>query len=286
MRVFRDPDEGRFGRHLTAFVIGTLGGLALGILLSRRRGQPSAIGAEFRDRAKTVARRLRPGRLRRLAEDQEILDQLEDAVLRAFLQDEVLGERAIDIGAISYGIVELSGTVWSESEAEQAVSLANMTEAVRTVVNRLEIEEQTRRGGWRQKLSREDLDSTFQHQEGRTGGMGRRRQSSETDPDRPDDSQARRGDALAAADRDQFEDEDLAYRNPRQSERPGSGDLAPTRFEEDELDNQDPHLKRRPTREALNSDVRVGEGMDPGTRRTIESADLPVEPPSSPDSEG
>ncbi|MEX2583766.1 MAG: BON domain-containing protein [Gemmatimonadota bacterium] len=289
MRVFRDSDEGQWEQDVMSFALGAAGGLALGVLLSRAVARPRMIGGELRDRARSVARRLRPARLRRLAEDQELLDQLEDTVLGAFLADEILTERGVDIGAISHGVIELSGSVWSETEAHRAVNLANRIPGVRTVLNRLDIESPTS-GDSRWRLETERHGETFVHQESRTGGMGRRRQSFETDPDRPDDSQIRREDALAAADRSQFEEEGYAHETSRNTERPEVQSTR-TRFDEDELDNQDPHGKHAKVtldspQEALNSDARVGDGMKPGTRRRIEEADLSIEERPPRDSEG
>lgn len=279
MRVLGGRNESQLEKDILSFVLGAAGDLAMGLLASRAGGHRPFAGSDIRERSRSAVRRLRPARLRRLAEDQEKLDQLEDAVLRAFLEDEVLGARGVDIGAVSLGIIELSGNVWSEDEAHRAVALANRVAGVKTVVNRLEIE----RGGVRQGIQRseEDLRATFGHTEARTGGMGRRRQGTETDPDRRDDSQILRRDALAAADRAQYQDEGLAHEHSRLSERPGV-EPAPPRYPEDQLDNQDPHGKHAEYTldappQVLNTDARVGDGSKPGIRRALEGADLPLE---------
>ena len=85
-----------------------------------------------------------------------------------------------------------------EEEAAQAVALANAVPGVRTVVNRMEIDRVGRPLGMRRPLDEDELESTFLHQEGRVGGMGRRRQGGETEPDRNDDSQANREDGIAS----------------------------------------------------------------------------------------
>jgi hypothetical protein len=281
MRVFRDPDDRHWERETATFVLGAIGGLTLGVIISRLLPHAPS-GAEFLDRAQGVARRLRPARLRRLAPDQEALDRLEGAVLDAFLSDGVLGERAVDIGAISVGIIELSGSVFSEEEAHRAVSLANRIPGVRTVVNRLEVSDRTPRGSLRRPLDEDDVDATFSHHEGRVGGMGRRRQSARTDPDRPDDSQYRREEALAAADRDQWAEEGFAREVSETQARPEVQAAGRTRFDEDELDNQDPHGKHADRTldsppEELRSGTRVGEGLKPGTRLQLDQSDLSVE---------
>lgn len=275
MRVFRESDEGHWEKDLMTFTLGTFGGLALGVLVSRALPRDIGIPEELKERARSVARRLRPARLRRLAVDQAELDRLEGRVLDAFLADSVLSERGVDIGAISHGIIEISGAVWSEEEAERAVALANGIPGVRTVVNRMEIEDLGRQRGFRRPLDEDELEGTFVHQEARVGGMGRRRQGRETDPDRPDDSQYRREDALAAADRNQWSDEDFAPRASRTNERPEAQRAGGPRFDEDELDNQDPHGKHAERTldsppEELNSSARVGRGLEPGTELRLE----------------
>ncbi|MEX0912065.1 MAG: BON domain-containing protein, partial [Gemmatimonadota bacterium] len=213
MRPFRDSQEERWTQDSLSFTLGAVGGLAIGVLISRALPPPREFRDQIRDRARSVARRLRPARLRRYAVEQEELDQLEDVVLRAFLDDPVLSERGVDIGAISHGIIELSGSVWTDDEADMAVALANRIPGVRTVVNRLDVESFAQRASARGR-SEGEWDATFVHQEARTGGMGRRRQGLQTDPDRTDDSQHQRERALAAADRDQYADEDFAHESP------------------------------------------------------------------------
>ena len=285
MRVFRDSAEGQWEQDAASFAVGAVGGLALGLLLSRALAEPRGLGSELRERARTVARRLRPARLRRLAIEQGELDYLEDVVLRAFLADPVLSERGVDIGAISEGIVELSGSVWTEEESHRAASLASRTPGVRTVVNRLDVESLARRAAGAQHAFDGDQNGGTFSPAPRGGGMGRRRQSSGTDPDQRDDSQEMRDDALADADRDQYADEGFAPRMSQTNGRSEAYAANRTNFDEDELDNQDPHGKHAKytldsPREELNSDARVGEGMKPGTARRIEGADLSIDGPS------
>src|SRR5438105_482321 len=49
---------------------------------------------------------------------------LEDRVLEAFRNDPILSERAIDIGSISDGVIELAGWVEDEGESQHAVTIA------------------------------------------------------------------------------------------------------------------------------------------------------------------
>jgi hypothetical protein len=281
MSLFRDPNEGQWERNAATFALGALGGLTLGVLVSRLLPNESGGDGEFGQRARGFVRRLQPARLRRLGFEQDDLDRLENSVLNAFLVDSVLSERGVDIGAISPGIIELSGSVRTEEEAQRAVRLASRIAGVRTVVNRIDVEELSRRAGG---FEVDDSGGRGFLQEGRVGGMGRRRQSIMTDPDRPDDSQQRKEEALAAADRDQWSDEGLASGVSRTDSRPEVQSSNRTNFREDELDNQDPHGKHRAETlddqpQELRSESRVGEEMKPGTRLRLERSDLSLDGP-------
>jgi hypothetical protein len=244
MRVFHEP-EPDYGREALTFALGAAGGLALGLLIVRRFPSPeqsARLSQGLRERARTVAGRLRPARLRRMGREQRELSGLEDEVLKAFFADEVLTERGIDVGAISPGIVELSGSVYTEDEAERAVRVANGVAGVRTVVNRMEIEDEARHlERTRRRLDEASSLTSMQHGVARTGGMGTRRQGRETDPDRPDDSQEQELEALRDADRGQWIDEGYETPAPRASSGRASWR---TRYREDEVAPQDPHGKR------------------------------------------
>ncbi|MFL5585144.1 MAG: BON domain-containing protein, partial [Gemmatimonadaceae bacterium] len=66
-------------------------------------------------------------------------EELEERVLEAFRNDPTLSERAIDIGAVEDGIIELTGSVNSDEESHQAVVVARGVPGVETVVNRLRV---------------------------------------------------------------------------------------------------------------------------------------------------
>lgn len=66
---------------------------------------------------------------------------IEDSVIDALRRDEMLRGRAIDVAGIASGIVELSGTVESEEEAHHAVDVVQRIPGVRTVLNRLDLNE-------------------------------------------------------------------------------------------------------------------------------------------------
>ena len=112
-------------------------------------------------------------------------EELEERVLEAFRNDPTLSERAIDIGAVEDGIIELTGAVNSDEEAHQAVVVARGVPGVETVVNRLAVnsdEDLFESGAHRY----EDGDPTFteRHWEGQQVGTGRRRQGNSTEIDR------------------------------------------------------------------------------------------------------
>jgi hypothetical protein len=234
MKVTRGNDDDLLESSAARFTAGALLGMGLGMLVAARLARRSPVTAAHSE-SEAAVRRQRPSRIHRLAGELEEIDELEDMVLNAFLRDELLGLRAVDIGAISQGIVEISGTVFSDAESKRAVALANAVPGVRTVVNRLVVES----GAVRVRTA-PARRATFSYTEGRVGGMGRRRQSPGTDPDRPDDSQKLRDDALAAADRDQWLDEGLAAPAGRGDAGTGLGEPTPVNFRDDELDNQDP----------------------------------------------
>lgn len=289
------------GDHKLVYALGALGGLAIGALLLRGLGGVRAetdvdadvdegVDTSAREQAARAVGRFRPARLSRPPRDQEALVGLEDAVLDAYLGDDTLRDCGIDVGAISRGIVELSGSVWTRDQAHRAVSVARSVPGVETVVNRMEIEEV------RERLHpRDDSDEGMEMSGEWTGhqsGMGSRRQGEDTEPNRPDDSHVMREDSLEQADRSQFADEGY-YNQPRVGDAHDGPAPNPTNFREDELDNQSPFGKHavaqgNPTDgppQALNSQSRVGEGMKPGTELALEAADVPVKPHQHPTTE-
>jgi hypothetical protein len=244
MRVIRESRSDRLGNDVLSLVVGAAVGLTLGLAVYRISQVPGLNRAEFRERIRGAVRRLRPARMQRLVADQEEMDRLETAVVDEFLRDAILSERPVDIGAISIGIIELSGVVSSEEEAQRAVSTARRVPGVLTVVNRIDVDSEGATGPRPGRLQVDDVSETFAHQEGRVGGMGRRRQGLETEPDRPDDSQRLREGALAAADREQWLDEGYAPISGKSGETSALRDFPETGFTADEMDNQDPAGQR------------------------------------------
>jgi hypothetical protein len=117
------------------------------------------------------------------------LDQgLEERVLEAYRNDPILCERAVDIGSIGEGIIELAGWVDTEDEAEHAVTIARGVPGVDTVVNRLAIgsEEEQYADTMRARAAGDPAFSE-RHWEGNTIGTGRRRQGTSDEVDRHSD---------------------------------------------------------------------------------------------------
>jgi len=179
---YRDDDSGTSG--LLYLAAGAVLGLAAGLVVSDRFGGFSALTSKLRDRVS------------RLRDDEEDLDddvesemdeddqELEERVLEAFRNDPTLSERAIDIGAIGDGIIELTGWVHEADEATHAVTITRGVPGVETVVNRLDV----RLAGSEESMEEIDDDlntpSPGGRWEGQQVGTGRRRQGNSSEPDR------------------------------------------------------------------------------------------------------
>ena len=112
-------------------------------------------------------------------------EELEERVLEAFRNDPTLSERAVDIGAVEEGIIELTGWVNSEEESHQAVAVARGVPGVTTVVNRLAVRsDEDLFDEAAHKYEDGDPPFTERHWEGQQVGTGRRRQGNSTEIDR------------------------------------------------------------------------------------------------------
>ena len=124
------------------------------------------------------------------AEDDEIEaderdEELEDRVLEAFRNDPVLSERAVDIGSLGRGIIELAGWVESEEESQHAVTLARGVPEVQTVVNRITVGQREQQfEDAARRVQEGDPSLTEARWEGMRVGTGRRRQGTSAEPDR------------------------------------------------------------------------------------------------------
>ena len=104
----------------------------------------------------------------------------------AFDRDPELAAR-VRVHAISDGVVELTGGVAARDQRDRAVAMAHSTPGVHTVVNRIVVEPEEARMA-ENRARNEDGPASRQHY-GMGVGMGTRRQSPDTDPDRPSDRQ-------------------------------------------------------------------------------------------------
>jgi BON domain-containing protein len=170
------------GAALWLLAAGVLAGFATATLLGLRRR---------RRRAETPSGRLA---------------ELEDAVIRALRADPILRTRAIDVAAVAPGIVELTGSVETEEEAHHAVDVVQGVLVVSTVLNRLNLGEFERRLRKQRGAARAEASGSRWY--GMGVGMGRRRQSRTTDPDRRDDRADMIDNALAPRSDDAVNDAD------------------------------------------------------------------------------
>jgi hypothetical protein len=171
-------------------VAGAVAGAAAGVLLAQRYGGLSGISARVREGlSERFSERVpdgltaRLGRARRADEDDD--DSLEGRVLTAFRNDPIMSERGVDIGMVSDGIIELSGTVHAEDEIQHALTLTRGVPGVSTVLNRLSVRDEEE--GYRassQRYAEGDPRYAEAHWEGQQVGTGRRRQGVSTEFDR------------------------------------------------------------------------------------------------------
>lgn len=230
---YRDDDSQSSG--LLYLAAGAVLGLAAGLVVADRFGGFSSITAKLRER---VARR------RDLTEDEEAETEidaddeaLEERVLEAFRNDPILAERAIDIGAIGDGIIELTGWVHEPDEATHAVTITRGVPGVETVVNRLDV----RMAGTDEPIEEIDDDPNAPlpggRWEGQRVGTGRRRQGSSGEPDRHADPKPgleerwlSKEEALrdAAGDVEGIAERRRGSKRPARGDRTGGSPVAPT----------------------------------------------------------
>jgi hypothetical protein len=206
---YRYRDEGSTGTSVATVLLGAVAGFAVGMFVAQRVGGFEGLTKKLkgiRDAGDTGRRFDRaPDFIEDEIEDDGLFESeavyggdeddtpladdgtplLEERVLEAFNNDPILAERAVDIGALSDGTIELAGWVESDDEAEHAVVLARGVPGVITVVNRLMIDEEE------QDLAdavrrREEGDPALNESrwEGQQVGTGKRRQGSSDEMDR------------------------------------------------------------------------------------------------------
>ena len=197
MPTFRYREDESSGGSALLIVAGALAGLAAGVMIAQRFGGVSAIAGRVRSRLGAGAA-TETERWRDVEEDeyeeQDYADEgtyaaegseLEERVLEAYLNDPIMSERAVDIGALGEGIIELTGWVYTDEESDHAVTLTRGVPGVETVVNRLDVraeEEEIEEN--RRRFESGDPALTEARWEGNRVGTGRRRQGTSNEPDR------------------------------------------------------------------------------------------------------
>jgi Ni/Co efflux regulator RcnB len=184
------------GEGLIYLAIGAVAGIAAGVVVAQKFGGFSALATKLRERLgaeeddEFVADEYDDYDEEEYDGEEELspLEELEERVLEAYHNDPILSERAIDIGAIDEGIIELTGWVYAASEAEHAVTVARGTPGVETVLNRLAVRaEEDQMEDAAHRYDEGDDRLTESHWEGQGTGMGRRRQGKSSDVDRNED---------------------------------------------------------------------------------------------------
>jgi len=238
---FRDDDDSS-SRGLLFLAVGAAAGIAAGVLLARRAGGFSALSAKVRERFGRAEERDRGSHVADEDLDELEIDaedeELEERVLEAFRNDPILSERAVDIGAIGNGIIELSGWVHDEGESEHAVTLTRGVPDVNTVVNRLAIRsEEEEYASSAQRYAGGDPALTEARWEGQGVGTGRRRQGTSAEADRHADPRAnleefwqREDKAMLAAaeETDGIAERRKSGKKPIEGDRTGGAPIAPT----------------------------------------------------------
>jgi len=193
---YRD-DESSSTSTVLGIVAGAVAGFAVGMLVAQRVGGFSGLRSKLRRRAATgTHEEAIRGRYAEADHDFDDIEEdeleteaydtgLEDRVLEAFRNDPILAERAIDIGSISDGVIELAGWVENEDESRHAVTIARGVPGVDTVVNRIALgDEEERFEDTARRFREGDPALTEARWEGRGVGTGRRRQGTSDEPDR------------------------------------------------------------------------------------------------------
>lgn len=186
---------------LVYLAIGAVAGIAAGVAVAQKFGGFSALATKLRERLgaeeddEFVSDEYDEYDEDYDADEEEEelspLEELEERVLEAYHNDPILSERAIDIGAIDEGIIELTGWVYAASEAEHAVTVARGTPGVDTVLNRLAVRaEEDQMDAAADRYDEGDDRLAEGHWEGQGIGMGRRRQGKSSDVDRNVDPKA------------------------------------------------------------------------------------------------
>ena len=218
MAPFRYHDEDSTSQGMLYLLAGAVAGFAAGVVISQRSGALRELPGKLRDlfagdsaddllgdeefdayeddefdlhegAGRTDLAETGVG-IASASDDYDDLDvdgsmELEERVLEAFSNDPILQERPIDIGAISEGIIELTGWVNADSEVAHAVTVARGVPGVDTVVNRVAVRPaEDMLDATARKYADGDPTLTEAHWEGQSVGTGRRRQGNSSEFDR------------------------------------------------------------------------------------------------------
>lgn len=213
MSPFRfHDDDSSTGTTVATALLGALAGFAVGMYVAQRVGGLNGLTKRFRrpvkdaaagshydthsghfdeveDEIEDAATVIRADAVQDEPDEDALVDDnvplLEERVLEAFNNDPILAERAIDIGAIGEGVIELAGWVDSDDEAHHAMTLARGVPGVETVVNRLLVDDEEHQlGDNLRRFNAGDAALTDSRWEGQQVGTGKRRQGSSDEPDR------------------------------------------------------------------------------------------------------
>lgn len=242
MSPFRYRDDDSSTGTVVGVLLGALAGFAAGMFVAQKVGGFSGLTSRLRRGGEQLDSEYEDEELDEYDDDEldegEHDESLEERVLEAFRNDPTLSERAIDIGSIGEGTIELAGWVESDEEAEHAVTIARGVPDVTTVVNRIEVGEDERR--FREAARRVqdgDPSLTETRWEGRTVGTGRRRQGTSRDADRHADPKVDLEDrwmskdvemANAADETEGIAERRRSHKRPVRGDRTGGAPVAPT----------------------------------------------------------
>src|SRR5207237_5779995 len=200
--IFAEEEEEESSSRNALFIaIGAAAGFAAGVLMAERFGGFKGLTDRIKDTFGGGTEGEEDFDYEGLDEDEfdpdfdEDLDtpkgslngseELEERVLEAFRNDPTLSERAIDIGAVEDGIIELTGWVNSDEESHQAVVVARGVPGVETVVNRLVVSpDEDRFDEAAHRYEDGEQPFTERHWEGQQVGTGRRRQGTSEEIER------------------------------------------------------------------------------------------------------
>src|SRR5688572_23705306 len=182
MSPLRYRDEESSTPAMLYLATGAVLGLATGMFVAQKFGGFSAITSRLRERfggEDGFASALDDEEEDELEEGDErgaADETLEERVLEAFRNDPILSERAIDISAIGDGIIELTGWVHAADESTHAVTLTRGVPGVETVVNRVDVHDESDELEANRRRYESGEEATPGQWEGQQVGTGRRRQ--------------------------------------------------------------------------------------------------------------